>query len=598
VDGNGDAYIVGDTSSTNLSTPGAVQPSLAGSTDAFVAELDPTGASELYLTYLGGTAQDFGQGIAIDSSGAAYVTGVTNSTNFPTHNPMQSANAGGYDAFVTKLAPGGGSLAYSTYIGGSDTDNGMAIALDSSGAAYMTGLTFSSDYPTKNAQQLTPDGGGDAFVTKLDPAGDALVYSTYLGGVGKDTGSGIAVDSIGDAFVAGTTMSPNFPTAGPEQPSCGDSADLCLGGDGFVTKLPFDATPPTSTNSIPSCHGPVTVTVTDNAGGSGPAAVHYRIDGGAEQIVPTTGDPGIATIPIPEGNHTLEDWAQDAAGNLEFPHHVASVQVDTTPPSLSVTSDQGFLAYLINDKASVTITASDATSGLATDPSASHVAVATNKPGPIPITSSATDACGNTTTKTLTLTVVDYPKLAQTVDAEVVTGTVGLRKGGQFVRLTQPRAIPIGSTLDTTRGTIRLLTATAVPRKTQDGTFSRGLFKVSQVRSGLSKGLVTLSLLDGSGYASCKARKAGDPRSPVAYAASVLQTLHSRVRHGSKWSSSGHYASATVRGTEWTMSDRCDGTLTVVQRSTVAVRDFVRHITVLVHAGHRYLARAPSKRHK
>jgi hypothetical protein len=602
VDGNGDAYITGDTSSTNLSTPGVVQPSLGGSTDAFVAEFDPTGGNELYLTYLGGGAQDFGQGIAIDSVGAAYITGVTNSTDFPTQNPMQPTNAGGYDAFVTKLSPAGKSLVYSTYVGGSDTDNGMAIAVDSSGAAYVTGLTFSTNYPTKNAEQLAPDGSGEAFVTKLAPAGDTLVYSTYLGGVGKDTGSGIAVDSAGDAFVAGTTMAPNFPTVGAAQPACGDSAVLCLGGDGFVTKLPFDTTPPASTNSIPSCHGPVTVTVTDDAGGSGPQAVHYRLDGGAEQIVPTTGNPGIATIPIGEGNHTLEDWGQDASGNLEFPHH-ASVQVDTTPPSLSITSDQRFLAYVVNDPASVTITASDATSGLATDPSASNVAVATDKPGPIPITRSATDRCGNTTTKSLTLTVIDYPKLAQTVDAEVVAGTVGLRKGGHFVQLTEPRVIPIGSTLDTTKGTIRLITATAVPHKTQDGTFSRGLFSISQARKGPNKGLATLSLIEGlfpgaPSYASCKATKAADT-SPIASAAlssKVLQSLHASA-HG-KFRTRGRYSAATVRGTVWTMSDRCDGTLTVVHRGTVAVRDFVRHVMVLVHAGHRYLAIAPSARHK
>jgi beta-propeller repeat-containing protein len=127
----------------------------------------------------------------VDSSGNAYVSGFTCSTNFPTMNPIQGA-AGGCDGFVAKLNAAGSALVYSTYLGGSNGDNGTAIALDSAGNAYVTGGTASTDFPTMNPIQGANAGGADAFVTKLNAAGSALVYSTYLGGSGADYGYGIA----------------------------------------------------------------------------------------------------------------------------------------------------------------------------------------------------------------------------------------------------------------------------------------------------------------------------------------------------------------------------------------------------------------------
>ena len=210
-----------------------MQAALAGGYDAFVTKLSPSGTALVYSTYLGGSSNDEGYGIAVDSAGSAYVTGQTFSSNFPTASPLQAANAGEYDAFVAKLNPAGSALVYSTYLGGSAFDSGSGIAVDSAGSAYVTGQTNSSNFPTASPLQAANAGGSDAFVAKLNPAGSALVYSTYLGGSSKDFGNGIAVDSAGSASIVGSTSSTNFPTAVPLQ-----AANASASGDNaFVAKL-------------------------------------------------------------------------------------------------------------------------------------------------------------------------------------------------------------------------------------------------------------------------------------------------------------------------------------------------------------------------
>jgi hypothetical protein len=237
VDSSGNAYVAGYTSSTNFPTMNPLQPTYGGgNTDAFVAQLNSTGSVLVYSTYLGGSADDFTGGIAVDGSGNAYVAGWTSSTNFPTMNPLQPANAGRSDAFVAQLNPTGSALLYSTYLGGSGDDEAEHIAVDSSGNPYVTGATNSTNFPTMNPLQPAFGGGGDAFVTKLNAPGSALVYSTYLGGGGLDTGYGLAVDSAGNAYVTGVTSSSNFPTMNPLQPACGDG-NTCNAGDAFVTKI-------------------------------------------------------------------------------------------------------------------------------------------------------------------------------------------------------------------------------------------------------------------------------------------------------------------------------------------------------------------------
>jgi Beta-propeller repeat/FG-GAP-like repeat len=235
VDALGNAYVTGSTSSTNFSAVNSFQPTSGGGEDAFVTKLDSAGNALVYSTYLGGSDDDSGAGIAVDAAGNAYVTGLTNSINFPTLHPAQTAFGGYQDAFVTKLNAAGNALVYSTCLGGSDGDRGAAIAVDAAGNAYVTGETTSVDFPTANAFQATSGGSYDAFVTKVNAAGDALIYSTYLGGSGDDLGSGVAVDAAGHAYVTGSTAaipglplkntivtcSTNFPTLNPFQATTG-----------------------------------------------------------------------------------------------------------------------------------------------------------------------------------------------------------------------------------------------------------------------------------------------------------------------------------------------------------------------------------------
>jgi hypothetical protein len=220
VDGAGSAYVIGSTQSSNFPTANALQGMLLGNTNVFVSKLNPSGSALVYSTYLGGSGNDFGNGIAVDSAGNAYVTGTTGSYNFPTANALQSTNRGStHNAFVSKLNPSGTALVYSTYLGGSQGDQGIGIAVDGSGNAYVTGSTLSTDFPTANALQSTSPGGQKAFVSKFNTSGAALVYSTYLGGSQGDQGGGIAVDGLGNAYVTGSTSSTDFPTVNAFQGS-------------------------------------------------------------------------------------------------------------------------------------------------------------------------------------------------------------------------------------------------------------------------------------------------------------------------------------------------------------------------------------------
>ncbi|MBI1741616.1 SBBP repeat-containing protein [Candidatus Acetothermia bacterium] len=223
VDPSGNAYVTGVTKSTDFPITNSLQPVLSGSEDVFVTKFDPAGM-RVYSTYFGGSGDDIGYGIAVDSSGNAYVTGSTYSSNFPTANPLQPSLGGGFiDAFVAKLSSDGKALVYSTYLGGNGDDIGSGIAVDSSGNAYVTGSTKSTNFPIANPLQsnyggnkcrkipLISDSCSDAFVAKLNAAGTKLTYSTYLGGSYDDTGNSIAVDTAGNAYVTGHTSSSNFP---------------------------------------------------------------------------------------------------------------------------------------------------------------------------------------------------------------------------------------------------------------------------------------------------------------------------------------------------------------------------------------------------
>lgn len=239
VDNQGNAYVTGYTGSTDFPIiPGAFQASFGGIADVFVSKLDTNGTALVYSTYLGGTDIDFVGAIAVDGQGSAYVTGNTNSANFPvTPGAYQTSCKScqtDRDAFVTKLNASGSQLVYSTFLGGSAFDQGSGIAVDAQGAAYIAGFTQSSDFPsTPGAFQTTYGGLGDAYVTKLNPSGSQLAYSTFLGGNTPDEAKAIAVDRAGNAYVTGDTESVNFPTtADAFQPSYGGGS-----ANAFVSRL-------------------------------------------------------------------------------------------------------------------------------------------------------------------------------------------------------------------------------------------------------------------------------------------------------------------------------------------------------------------------
>ncbi|MCS7025336.1 MAG: SBBP repeat-containing protein [Bryobacteraceae bacterium] len=246
VDATGNAYVGGFTyTATFTTTSAAVQPSYGGATDGFVTKLNPTATALAYSTFLGGAGEDQVTGLRVDSAGAVYVTGFTSSSNFPTTSgALRTSYAGATDAFVSKLNPAGSSLLYSTFLGGSNTDRALAIDIDSSGHAYVTGQTASTNFPTTSGVLQASFAGGafDAFVSKLNPAATALSFSTFLGGTGDcnladpfrlyqcDSGQSISVDASQRVFVTGFAGA-GFPLVSADQPSFGGN------GDAFVAQV-------------------------------------------------------------------------------------------------------------------------------------------------------------------------------------------------------------------------------------------------------------------------------------------------------------------------------------------------------------------------
>jgi hypothetical protein len=325
VDSTGHAYVTGGTNSQNFpTTPGAYDTSLSGY-DGFVSKLAPDGASLVYSTLLGGSASDNGAGIAVDATGNAYVTGVTTSVDFPTVSAAQGlAGGGNYDAFVAKLNPAGTNLVYSTFVGGSGNDNGAGIALsvagDGSVNAHVTGSTTSSNFPLQGAYQAVFGGGADAFVTKLNAAGTAFDYSTYVGGTGNDYGYGIALDSLANGwnvYVTGSTASTNFPT----------TTGAFTGA--FVTKVDLDAANQLvySTNPGGSSGNAIAVTSAGNAyvaGANGTDAFVTQLDAASASQVYTFALGG-------SGGDAAYGIAVDSSGNAYVTGVTGSTDYPVTP---------------------------------------------------------------------------------------------------------------------------------------------------------------------------------------------------------------------------------------------------------------------------
>ena len=323
VDTGFNAYVTGDTLSGDFPTfptapCTAFDCALDGPRDAFVTKLNSAGSTLIYSTYLGGNDADFGNALAIDTAGNAYVTGSTASTNFPTTaGVFQTSPSSLGNAFVTKLNPTGTApLVFSTYLGGSGSERGNSIVVDGSGNAYVTGTTDSpagTNFPaTTDAFQTVLGGATDAFVTKVNPTGSALVYSSYLGGVGAELGNGLAIDTASNAYVTGSTGSTNFPTVCTT--SC-TAFDTSLGGSGdaFIAKF------------VQS----FTLTVTEAGTGSGtvtssPGGINCGGDCTESYISGTV----VTLTAAPVANSELADWG--VSGCLVTAPCQVTVTADTT----------------------------------------------------------------------------------------------------------------------------------------------------------------------------------------------------------------------------------------------------------------------------
>ncbi|MEW5986533.1 MAG: SBBP repeat-containing protein, partial [Chloroflexota bacterium] len=302
LDGSGNAYLTGWTSSTDLpTTPGAFDSTFGGLFDGFVTQFNSDGSDLTYSTYLGGSNEDRGAGIAVTGSGLALVTGHTLSSGFPTTaGAYDTTYNGSYDAFVSRLNAAGSSLGFSTFLGGSGEDRGYALAIDAAGNSYLTGVTYSANFPVSaDAFDNALGGDRDAFVSRVSSTGAALVYSTYLGGSNWEDGYGIGVSVTGNALVTGRTDSADFPTTlGAYDTSANGDYDVFVskfslgsGPEPTPTPLPLTPTPtdtptvtptptitPTSTPTSTATPGPSptpTYTLTPSPTETPPPAEHF-----------------------------------------------------------------------------------------------------------------------------------------------------------------------------------------------------------------------------------------------------------------------------------------------------------------------------------
>ena len=360
LDVSGSAYVTGFTFSPNFpTTVGAFDTTHNGSVDAFVTKLNLSGSALVYSTFLGDSDNDAGLGIAVDTSGSAYVTGQTQSPNFPTTvGAFDTTHNGEFDAFVTKLNPSGSApLVYSTFLGGSLSDFGNDITVDTSGSAYVTGSTQSLNFPvTIDAFDNTLSGSVNAIVTKLNPSGSVLVYSTFLGGNSVDAGRGIALDTFGSAYVTGDTISADFPTTV-------GAFDTTHNGpiDVFVTKLStidlpavLNLDPLAATNPVDSQHC-VTATVRDASGNPVPnVVVRFQVMGSVNTNGSATTDSnGQATFcyfgpPLP-GADTITAYADNNNNNVQDPGEPGGMAIKTwvlpiTTPLCEITNGGWIIA--------------------------------------------------------------------------------------------------------------------------------------------------------------------------------------------------------------------------------------------------------------
>jgi hypothetical protein len=333
--GDGSAYLTGWTSSSAFPiTPGAFAPFLGGVRDAFVTRLNPTGGALVFSTYVGGSSQDEGRGVAVGPDGSAYVTGFAQSGDFPTTAAaFDPTRDGASDGFVTKLNAAGSALGYSTYVGGADVDASESIAVDSSGTATAIGFANSADFPVTADAFQSAQAGSDAFVTQLTTAG-ALSYSSYLGGAGFEEGKGVALGTDGSVYLAGYTTSNDYPTT----PGAYDTTRASQ--DAFVTKLQ-ETTPPaaptglSTTPASPSQDNAPKVVGTATAGTTVSVYANSACTGTpvATGSAADFADPGLGITVVDGSTATFHASATDVGGRISACSTDSVTYIESTPPA-------------------------------------------------------------------------------------------------------------------------------------------------------------------------------------------------------------------------------------------------------------------------
>jgi len=448
LDSSGSAYVVTSTNSVNYpTTAGAYDTTFNGVRDLAVSKLSPDGSSLIYSTYLGGSGNDSttGSDIAVDSSGSAYVVTSTTSSNYPTTvGAYDAVFNGGWDLAVSKFSPDGSLLVYSTYLGGNDIERYPSIALDINGSAHIHGMSLSANYPAAaGAFDTTYNGFYDAVVTKLNPAGSALDYSTFLGGNNNDYSFGdVFLDGSGNLHIAGATCSTNFPTVNPTQASnaSGNCWDMYVsrfsGFDPGVVAGGGDITDPTIITPAD-----VTVEATGSVTSVALGAPTVSDDVSSPANITITND-APATFPL--GATTVTWTATDEAGNSATATQNVTVE-DTIPPTIMPPASQsveagGPLTHVLIGSATATDLVSSSLS-LSNDAPAGL-----NFPlGATIITWSATDASGNTGTATQTVIVTDTTPPAVTAPADITVDATGV---------TTPVSLGAGTAVDLVDGAL------------------------------------------------------------------------------------------------------------------------------------------------
>jgi Ca2+-binding RTX toxin-like protein len=341
--GSGNIVVAGQTASANFpATPGSVQTTLSGPTDAFVLKLQADGTAPFFISYLGGSGADSASGVAVDSSNNIIVAGSTTSANFPTQTPVQGTIGGANDGFVTKLSTDGDTIFFSTYLGGTGSDAVTDIVVDSSNRPYVTGLTASTNFPTTaGVFDTTANGGQDMFVSRYAANGSALQLSTYVGGSGDERGDGISVDTAFNIYIAGQTDSTNFPTASPFQANnAGGTSDAVVfklnntataltfstylggGGEDLALDVDLDGTNNVYvTGTTDSANFPITAGALDTSANGGDDAFVTKLNAPGNTVAYSTylGGSGLDSAQGIAVNNAGQAYVAGLTGSSNFP---------------------------------------------------------------------------------------------------------------------------------------------------------------------------------------------------------------------------------------------------------------------------------------